>query len=57
MAARHWDSNRWTADPAKTKSLLNWEPRHTLAQGLARMADWMEGVGDYHGIAELRAAG
>jgi nucleoside-diphosphate-sugar epimerase len=57
MTARHWDSNRWAADPAKAKALLNWEPRTTLRDGLARMAAWMEATGDYHGIADLRAAG
>src|SRR5439155_1231617 len=57
MAARHWDSTRWAADPGKAKALLGWEPRHTLQQGLARTAAWMEATGDYDGIAELRAAG
>ena len=56
MAARHWDSNRWAADRTKAKSLLNWEPRHSLRQGLSRMAAWMEAE-DYHGIEGIRAAG
>jgi nucleoside-diphosphate-sugar epimerase len=43
--ARHWDSNRWVADPEKAKSLIGWEPRYTLAEGLARMAAWMEQEG------------
>src|SRR5438067_423216 len=41
-AARHWDSTRWAADAGKAKALLGWEPRHTLRQGLARTAAWME---------------
>jgi nucleoside-diphosphate-sugar epimerase len=57
MPARHWDSDRWVADTYRAKALLNWRPRHTLAQGLARMADWMKATGDYDGIAELRTAG
>lgn len=43
--ARHWDSNRWVADPGKAKHLIGWEPRHTLAEGLARTAAWMEREG------------
>jgi nucleoside-diphosphate-sugar epimerase len=57
MAARQWDSTRWAADAAKAKALLGWQPRHTLRQGLARLAEWMEATGDYDGIAQRRAAG
>ena len=57
MTARHWDSNRWVADPSRARALLNWQPRFTLLQGLARTAAWMETTGDHDGITEFRQAG
>lgn len=57
MADRHWDSTRWVADPSRARALLGWEPRHTLHQGLARTADWMEATGEHDGFAALRHAG
>lgn len=41
MPSRRWDTDRWQADVAKARSLLGWEPRIALAEGLARTAEWM----------------
>jgi nucleoside-diphosphate-sugar epimerase len=56
MAARHWDSSRWCADCAKAKAVLGWEPRYSLRAGLARMAEWMERMGDDYGPEAWRRA-
>jgi dolichol-phosphate mannosyltransferase len=56
MAARHWDTNRWSADPAQATRLLGWTARHTLRQGLERMAEWMRKVGDDYGRCEHATA-
>jgi UDP-glucose 4-epimerase len=59
MKPRHWDSTRWTADPRKAAQLLGWRPRHTLRQGLTRMASWMQSIGDEYGTdhnQRIRAA-
>jgi nucleoside-diphosphate-sugar epimerase len=56
MPSRHWDTKRWVADPSRAKQLLDWAPRHSLAQGLAKMISWMEEMGDRYGRAEERAA-
>jgi dolichol-phosphate mannosyltransferase len=42
MAARHWDTHRWSADPTRAAQLLGWTPKHDLRQGLAKMLAWME---------------
>ena len=42
--ARETDSPHWRADIAKARRLLEWEPRHTLAAGLARTTAWIEGL-------------
>jgi nucleoside-diphosphate-sugar epimerase len=55
--ARHWDTAHWSGDVSKAQRLLGWTPRHTLAQGLAKMAEWMRITGDDHGSSVLRAAG
>jgi nucleoside-diphosphate-sugar epimerase len=57
MPSRHWDSTRWLADPTRARELMNWGPRYTLAQGLARTAAWMEITGDQDGSVQVRAAG
>jgi dolichol-phosphate mannosyltransferase len=57
MAARHWDTNRWSADPGHAARLLGWTARHSLRQGLGRMADWMSKRGDEYGHCERAAAG
>jgi nucleoside-diphosphate-sugar epimerase len=57
MTARHWDSTRWASDCARAKALLDWQPRFSLAQGLAHMTDWMKARGDHYARKESRAAG
>lgn len=42
MRARQWDSCCWVADVAKTRRQLGWSPRVTLAEGILRMAQWIE---------------
>jgi nucleoside-diphosphate-sugar epimerase len=49
MKPRHWDSIRWAANPRKAAQLLGWRPRHTLRQGLTKMASWMLSTGDDYG--------
>lgn len=41
-AAHESDTGHWLADISKARSLLGWQPRHTLAEGLAKTADWLE---------------
>jgi nucleoside-diphosphate-sugar epimerase len=48
MPARHWDTDRWQADVAKAKAALAWSPRHTLREGVGRMAAWMAEAGNVH---------
>jgi nucleoside-diphosphate-sugar epimerase len=42
MPARKWDTTRWQASPEKAHETLGWKPRHSLRDGIARMAAWME---------------
>jgi nucleoside-diphosphate-sugar epimerase len=56
MADRHWDSTRWAADARRAKALLNWEPRHSLRQGLAHTAAWMHAAEDTYGCTRLQSA-
>lgn len=39
-APHAWDATHWLADIDKARRLLQWRPRHTLAQGLDRTVDW-----------------
>ena len=41
MPGRRWDTDRWQADATKARETLGWSARHTLRQGVARMAEWM----------------
>jgi nucleoside-diphosphate-sugar epimerase len=41
MPPRRWDTDRWQADVTKARDVLGWTARHTLAQGVAKMAAWM----------------
>lgn len=38
--ARSWDGTHWMAEIGKARRLLQWTPRHTLAQGLERTVEW-----------------
>lgn len=55
MRQRHWDTTKWCANPARAAELLGWTPRHTLRMGLAKMAQWMQTIGDDYGN-DLQAA-
>lgn len=57
MPARAWDNTCWVADVSRAAALLDWRPRHTLRQGLARMAAWMETMEANDGSAPRRVAG
>ena len=48
---------RTAADATKAERLLGWQARHTLRDGLQRMAEWMAQVGDDYGVRDLAAAG
>jgi nucleoside-diphosphate-sugar epimerase/transketolase N-terminal domain/subunit/2-polyprenyl-3-methyl-5-hydroxy-6-metoxy-1,4-benzoquinol methylase len=39
---RNWDSDIWVADISKAKRLLNWEPKHSLDDGIKKTLDWSE---------------
>jgi nucleoside-diphosphate-sugar epimerase len=54
---RRWDSARWAADIGKAARLLDWRPRHSLAEGLAKFSEWMRITGGDHGDHVVRAAG
>jgi len=51
MAPRRWDSARWQADVDKAHRLLGWTPAHSLRDGIARMAAWMETAGAAYATA------
>jgi nucleoside-diphosphate-sugar epimerase len=57
MAARQWDTDRWSADVSTVARLLGWSARLSLRQGLERMAQWMSLLGDDYGSRDLAAAG
>ena len=42
MANRRWDHADWFANPAKAKSMLDWNATTPLEAGLAATAEWME---------------
>jgi nucleoside-diphosphate-sugar epimerase len=57
MPPRQWDTDRWCADVSLARLLLGWVPRHTLRQGLARMAAWTQQRGeDAHDTSVFRGA-
>jgi len=45
MSARHWDSDKWVSDPSRAKSIFKWTARHSLRDGLARTAEWIQEYG------------
>jgi nucleoside-diphosphate-sugar epimerase len=53
--ARQWDAAHWSGDIAKAERLLGWTPRHTLAEGLAKTAAWMQITGGEDADFVLRA--
>jgi UDP-glucose 4-epimerase len=60
MRPRPWDTTRWCADATKAARILDWRARHTLRDGLKKMASWMQARGDCYGpeaAERLLAAG
>jgi nucleoside-diphosphate-sugar epimerase len=55
MDARQWDSNHWAADVTHVRQSLGWAPRHSLSDGLRKMAAWMQFAGDDYGPRQRRA--
>jgi len=47
--ARRWDSSSWVANPELASNTLDWSARYTLEDGIAKMAEWMNSVGDDYG--------
>lgn len=37
----HTDTTFWVADNSKARSILGWQPQHTLPEGLAKTWDWL----------------
>jgi len=42
MPGRSWDTTTWVADNRKARAELGWQPRHTLEEGIALMARWLD---------------
>jgi nucleoside-diphosphate-sugar epimerase len=42
MPPRRWDTSCWQADPQKALARLGWRARHSLRDGVARLAAWSE---------------
>ena len=40
--SRHSDTRHWVADIGKARQLLDWEPQHTLEQGLKKTISWFD---------------
>jgi dolichol-phosphate mannosyltransferase len=46
MAGKAWDLVDWYSEPGKARSLLSWEARTPLAEGLKRTAQWVGGLSE-----------
>ena len=57
IAPRRWDTNRWVADPSESARRLGWRPKHSLRQGLVKLAAWISAAGETHGCQPTRVAG
>ncbi len=57
MPARSWDTDTWCADTTRIRTELGWEPRHSLAAGLAAFAAWLDAHPEARAryVAALRA--
>ena len=42
MPGRIWDTTTWVADNRTARAELGWQPRHTLEEGIALMASWLD---------------
>jgi len=40
MNNRKWDTDVWVGDISKAKRLLNWQPKHSLEEGIKKTFDW-----------------
>ena len=56
MQARHWDADKWVSDPSRAKELFHWTAEHSLRDGLARTADWIQQQGGGDGDELKRCA-
>lgn len=52
--ARRWDTTHWSANTQKSRDLLGWSPRHSLAQGLLKTSEWMRITGGEDADAQTR---
>jgi nucleoside-diphosphate-sugar epimerase/glycosyltransferase involved in cell wall biosynthesis len=46
MPARRWDVGDWYANSERARTVLGWEARTPLEDGLARMTSWYRGLAD-----------
>ena len=42
MPNRNWDTSVWYGDITKAKTLLGWEPKYTLVEGLTKTIQWFK---------------
>lgn len=54
---RQWDVTNWFADPSKAKSVLGWEAKTGLAEGLQRTYNWWKQYLDNAVFARLTKKG
>ena len=43
MPDRKWDTTVWVGNSQKLQQAVGWQPRHSLADGIDRMAAWLAG--------------
>ncbi len=46
MPGRDWDLPDWYSDPTKARSMLGWEAKIDLGQGLLSTADWVKNLSE-----------
>ena len=47
--ARRWDTDCWVGDVSHARETLGWAAGTDLDTGIAKLAEWMESVGDDYG--------
>lgn len=40
--ARHWDTNKWSGDPALAEKEIGWSATTSLCEGLQQFSEWIE---------------